>query len=66
MKHRELIEYLPVNVSEGTRIIVLKSRYNRYAGRINATRFEPVSKHILESYAHLKYLKEQIDNCEHI
>lgn len=58
----DLIEFLPLTPADSSRLIVLKSRYNRFAARLNAARFRPYEQAERELVVQLKYLKEQIED----
>jgi hypothetical protein len=61
MPFPEVIEFFPFAASDSSRLIVLKSQYNRFAARLNAARLRPYSQEERELLVQLKYLKEQIE-----
>lgn len=60
----EPIEFIILGSSDGPRLIVLKSMYNRCANRLNADIFSGWKKEHQDLLVQLKYLKEQIDQYE--
>ncbi len=66
MARPKLIEFVNVSLSDGPRLIVLKSRYNRYAAQLNREIIGGVKWGIEEEelLVQVKYLKEQIDQYE--
>jgi hypothetical protein len=57
----QLIDFIAISTSDSTRLMVLKSTYNRFANRLNASRFSGWKPEHKELLVQLKYLKEQID-----
>ena len=57
----DLIAFLPLMPADSSRLIVLKSRFNRYAARLNAARFSPYGQAERELLVQLEYLKKQIE-----
>jgi hypothetical protein len=61
MKPDPPIEFIKISVSDPTRLIVLKSKYNRFGARFNLVRLTGNESEQNELTAHLTYLKSQID-----
>ncbi len=60
----ERFEYVLMSLSDSPRLTVLKSQYNRLAGRINLIILGGWDKEQEELLVQLKYLKQQIDQYE--
>jgi hypothetical protein len=64
MELQPAIEFIKINASDSTRLIALKSRYNRLSGRFNLLRLNGSEKEQRELLIQLTYLKSQIDVYE--
>jgi hypothetical protein len=60
MPFPDVIEFLPLAACDSSRLIVLKSQYNRFAARLNAARLRPYGQEERELLVQLQYLREQI------
>jgi hypothetical protein len=58
------IEFIPLSMSDGSKLIVLKSKYNRYAARFNLIIMNGWSQEQQDLLFQLKDLKERIDQQE--
>jgi hypothetical protein len=64
MQPRELIELVRLDASDPPKLTVLKSKYNRYASKLNVARFERLTGEHTFLMDELKVLKKQIDQYE--
>ncbi len=60
MPFPDVIAFLPLAAGDSSRLIVLKSQYNRFAARLNAARLRPYGQEERELLVQLQYLREQI------
>jgi hypothetical protein len=64
MQPRELIELVRLDASDPPKLTVLKSKYNRYASKLNMARFEKQSGEHTFLLDELEVLKKQIDQYD--